>query len=112
MTVAPAYVVLHVQIGAHEDETDPGVGGRVAARRKLRRVQGRLEHWAQQPVLGLLEPVEAPPRGLHGISGQVTEAVVVLVTKFNGTLVVVAPAPSPGSGATAAALIKIIKAPL
>lgn len=60
MTVAAAYVVLHVQIDAHDDESDPGVGGRVAARRKLRRVQGRLEHWAQQPVLGLLEPDGGP----------------------------------------------------
>lgn len=60
MTVAAAYVVLYARIEAHEDEADSGVGGRVAARRKLRRVQGRLERWAEQPVLGLLEPDGGP----------------------------------------------------
>ena len=43
LTVAPAYVVLEMSIGEHPDEGERGVGGAVAARRKLRRVQGRLE---------------------------------------------------------------------
>jgi hypothetical protein len=60
LAVAPAYVVLEMGIGEHSDETDHGVGGAVAARRKLRRVQGRLERWAGQPVLGLLEPAGGP----------------------------------------------------
>jgi hypothetical protein len=60
LTVAPAYVVLEVSIGEHPDEGEQGVGGTVAARRKLRRVQGRLERWAGQPVIGLLEPSGGP----------------------------------------------------
>jgi hypothetical protein len=60
ITVAPSYVVVQTAIGAHPDEADQGVGGRVAARRKLRRVQGSLERWAEQPVLGLLEPEGGP----------------------------------------------------
>ncbi|HEX3705544.1 MAG TPA: helix-turn-helix domain-containing protein [Mycobacteriales bacterium] len=57
LTVAPSYVVLEVSIGEHPDEEEHGA---VAARRKLRRVQGRLERWAGQPVLGLLEPAGGP----------------------------------------------------
>jgi hypothetical protein len=60
LAVAPTYVVLEMGIGEHPDESEHGVGGAVAARRKLRRVQGRLERWAGQPVLGLLEPVGGP----------------------------------------------------
>ncbi|HVW80134.1 MAG TPA: helix-turn-helix domain-containing protein [Mycobacteriales bacterium] len=60
LAVAPAYVVLEMAIGEHPDEVERGVGGTVAARRKLRRVQGRLERWAGQPVVGLLEPAGGP----------------------------------------------------
>lgn len=60
LSVAPSYVVLEVSIGEHPDEQEQGVGGAVAARRKLRRVQGRLERWVGEPVLGLLEPAGGP----------------------------------------------------
>ncbi len=60
LAVASSYVVLEVSIGEHPDEQELGVGGAVAARRKLRRVQGRLERWAGQPVVGLLEPAGGP----------------------------------------------------
>jgi hypothetical protein len=54
--VAPAYLVLALRIGAHPDEADKGVGGAVAARRKVRRVQIALDQWSGEHVLGLLEP--------------------------------------------------------
>jgi hypothetical protein len=60
VSIAPSYVVLEVSIDDHPDEHEHGVGGAVAARRKLRRVQGRLERWAGQPVIGLLEPGGGP----------------------------------------------------
>ncbi len=60
LAVAPAYVVLEVAIGQRHDEGDGGVGSAVAARRKLRRVQSRLERWSGAPVLGLLEPGGGP----------------------------------------------------
>jgi hypothetical protein len=60
VVIAAAYVVLVIAVDLHEDEADGGVGAAVAARRKLRRVQSRLERWAGQPVLGLLEPAGGP----------------------------------------------------
>src|SRR5207248_3480319 len=56
VTVAPAYVVVALQIGAHPDESDKGVGGAVAARRKVRRAQRALDEWLGEPVIGLLDP--------------------------------------------------------
>jgi hypothetical protein len=53
--VAPAYVALAIDIGAHADEQDIGVAAAVAARRKLRRVQERLDAISSDPVLGLLD---------------------------------------------------------
>jgi hypothetical protein len=53
--VTPAYVALAIDIGAHADEQDAGVAAAVAARRKLRRVQERLEATGSDPVLGLLD---------------------------------------------------------
>jgi hypothetical protein len=54
--IAPAYLVAALRLGAHQDERDKGVGGAVAARRKVRRVQDALDAWAGEHVLGLLEP--------------------------------------------------------
>jgi hypothetical protein len=54
--IAPAYLVVSLRLAAHPDETDKGVGGAVAARRKVRRVQSALDEWAGEPVVGLLEP--------------------------------------------------------
>jgi hypothetical protein len=55
--IAPAYLVAALRFGAHPDEIDKGVGGAVAARRKVRRVQDALDAWAGEHVLGLLEPL-------------------------------------------------------
>ena len=54
--VAPTYLVLALRLGTHADEADKSVGGAVAARRKVRRVQDALDGWAGEHVLGLLEP--------------------------------------------------------
>jgi hypothetical protein len=56
VAIAPAYVVLALSLGAHADEADRAVGGAVAARRKVRRVQRALDDLAGEPVVSLLEP--------------------------------------------------------
>ena len=55
VTLAPSYVVLALELGANRDEQTAGVAGAVAARRKVRRVQERLDAAAGAPVLGLLD---------------------------------------------------------
>jgi len=57
VTIAPAYVVVALRIEAHPDEADRGVGGAIAARRKVRRAQRALDEWLGEPVVGLLDPV-------------------------------------------------------
>ena len=57
VSIAPAYVVVALRIDAHPDEADRGVGGAIAARRKVRRAQRALEEWVGEPVVGLLDPV-------------------------------------------------------
>jgi hypothetical protein len=54
--VAEAYLVVALRLDPHPDEADKGVGGAVAARRKVRRVQSLLDEMAGEPVLSLLEP--------------------------------------------------------
>jgi hypothetical protein len=56
VSIAPAYVVVSLRIGPHEDESDRGVGGAVAARRKVRRAHAAIESWVGTSVVGLLEP--------------------------------------------------------
>ena len=53
--LATAYLVVAIRLDAHADESDPGVGGAVAARRKVRRVQQALDETAGEPVLSMLE---------------------------------------------------------
>ena len=54
--IASAYVVVALRLEPHPDEADEGVGGAVAARRKVRRVQSALDLYVgEQPVVGLLE---------------------------------------------------------
>jgi hypothetical protein len=55
VTLAPAYVVLALELGENRDERTAGVAGAVAARRKVRRVQERLDAATGEPVLGLLD---------------------------------------------------------
>ena len=53
--IAPAYLVVALLLDEHPDEAERGVGGAIAARRKVRRVQSTLDEWAAEPVLSLLE---------------------------------------------------------
>lgn len=55
VTLAPAYVVLALELGTGRDDAAPGVAGAVATRRKVRRIQERLDAVAGEPVLGLLD---------------------------------------------------------
>jgi hypothetical protein len=54
--IAESYVVVAIRLAAHPDEAEKGVGGAIAARRKVRRVQSALDAFAGEPVLSLLEP--------------------------------------------------------
>ena len=54
--IAPVYLVVALHLDKHPDEAERGVGGAIAARRKVRRVQSTLDEWAAEPVLSLLEP--------------------------------------------------------
>ena len=55
VVLASEYVVLALELEPHPDEKAAGVAGAVAARRKVRRVQARLDEHAGEPVLGLLD---------------------------------------------------------
>ena len=57
VTIAPAYMVVALRIEPHPDENDRGVGGAIAARRKVRRAQRALDEWLGEPVVGLLDPI-------------------------------------------------------
>jgi hypothetical protein len=54
--LASSYLVVALALRQHPDEGEPGVGGAIAARRKVRRVQAGLEEIAGEPVLSLLDP--------------------------------------------------------
>ena len=56
LTLPTRYVVLALTLDEHPDEKTRGVSGPVAGRRKVRRVQARLDAAAGEPVLGLLDP--------------------------------------------------------
>ena len=55
VVLSPSYVVLVLELGENRDERTAGVAGAVAARRKVRRVQERLDAAAGEQVLGLLD---------------------------------------------------------
>jgi hypothetical protein len=54
--LAPSYLVVALNLSRHPDEGERGVGGAIAARRKVRRVQACLDEIAGEPVLSLLDP--------------------------------------------------------
>ncbi|MFI6938574.1 PucR family transcriptional regulator [Streptomyces sp. NPDC050418] len=66
---AALYAALTVSFGTHPDEADPGPGGRIATRRKIRRVRAVLDRYAGEPALTALDseggtvllPLSAPP---------------------------------------------------
>jgi hypothetical protein len=57
VAIAPAYVVVALRIAAHPDESDDkDVGGAIAARRKIRRVQAALDELSGDSTVTLLDP--------------------------------------------------------
>jgi hypothetical protein len=56
LAVPPGYVVLALSLGPHPDERTPGVDAGVAARRKVRRVRGELDHRTRGTALTALGP--------------------------------------------------------
>jgi hypothetical protein len=83
VSLAPSYVVCVVELGQNRDERTAGVAGAVAARRKVRRVQERLDAVAGEPVLGLLDASggtvllpekAAPPEALVALAGELQAA--------------------------------------
>lgn len=91
--IASAYLIVDLRVGPHPDEADRGVGGAVAARRKVRRVQAALDEWAGQPVVGLLEAAggallfPAEPETVSSLAQQMPD-IVELVTKSAGAEVI------------------------
>lgn len=54
--LAHRWTILALELAEHDDEKAAGVAGAIAARRKVRRVQARLDEHAGSPVLGVLDP--------------------------------------------------------
>jgi hypothetical protein len=84
VTIAPAYVVVALRIEPHRDENDRGVGGAIAARRKVRRAQRALDDWLGEPVVGLLDPVggavllPTTPERAHGCADRLPDLVAAI----------------------------------
>ncbi|HEU5033242.1 MAG TPA: helix-turn-helix domain-containing protein [Mycobacteriales bacterium] len=84
MHIAPAYLVLSLRVAPHPDEAEPGVGGPIAARRKVRRLQSTLSDLADGPVLTLLDPtggsalLPSTPTTVNEAAAGLTELVVKL----------------------------------
>jgi hypothetical protein len=53
--LAARYLVVALLLGAHPDEGQKGPGGPIASRRKLRRIRGALDAFAEEPVLAVLD---------------------------------------------------------
>ena len=101
--LAPSYLVVAFQLGSHPDEREGGVGGAIAARRKVRRAQAALDDVAGEPVLSLLEPGggSALLPLVAGASADVSELVqqiVLRLTAAAGTDVLAGAAAASGIG--------------
>ena len=103
VTIAPAYVVVALRIDPHPDEADRGVGGAIAARRKVRRAQRALDGWLGEPIVGLLDPVggavllPAEPETAHERADQLPD-LVAAVSKAAGADVTAGGAVAVGTG--------------
>jgi hypothetical protein len=54
--MAPRYVAMRLLLGAHPDDAAGDATAKVAARRRLRRLQAALDRFAHEPVLSALDP--------------------------------------------------------
>jgi hypothetical protein len=87
---APLYVVITLTLGRHPDESRPGPRARVAARRKIRRVQSTFDRFAGEPALTALDgfggtallPVGSPPvwEDLCGLVARTARSADVSIT--------------------------------
>jgi hypothetical protein len=86
LTIAPAYVVVALRVDPHPDEQEHGVGGAIAARRKVRRAQRALDDWLDAPVVGLLDAtggtvlLATTPEDAHAAAERLPELVEALTS--------------------------------
>ncbi|MCP2341769.1 PucR family transcriptional regulator [Actinomadura rupiterrae] len=107
---APAYAVLTLALGAHPDETEAGVTGSVAARRKLRRVQAEIDHHGRDQALHALNarggtallPVDDPDAALAGGWDRLAGLVARIAGRAGGAVHAGVAASAAGSVADAA----------
>ena len=99
--LASSYLVVALQLARHPDEGERGVGGAIAARRKVRRAQAALEEVAGEPVLSLLEPsggsaLVPMPAGTATDIGELVQALVARLSAAAGAEVLAGAAAATG----------------
>ncbi len=106
--IAAGYLVVALHLEEHADESERGVGGAIAARRKVRRVQSALDDWAAEPVLSLL--AASGGTALLPIAADSTGDVDAVLTEVVGRLGVAAGSDVLAGGAVAIGVNDILRA--
>ena len=97
VAIAPAYVVLALRMAPHPDEADDkdrDVGGAIAARRKVRRVQAALDELAGEPAITLLDPtggsvlLPSSAEGATALAERLPDLAVVLEKAAGAAIVI------------------------
>ena len=112
---APLYVVMTLTLGPHPDESRPGPRARVAARRKIRRVQSTFDRFAGEPALTALDgfggtallPVVSPP-AWDDLCELVTRATRSADVAISAAAAVVEPAGVPAAVARNAEIVELV----
>lgn len=114
---APHYVVLTVVIGPHPDERDVGGSPKIAARRKLRRVQAELERFADEPILAVIDagggtvllPVSGHPPAWPDLCALIDRAAEAAGAEITAAGVVAEPAGVPDAVRQTAEVVDLVR---
>ena len=97
VAIAPAYVVVALRMAPHPDEADDkdkDVGGAIAARRKVRRVQAALDELAGEPAITLLDAtggsvlLPTTVEGAPALAERLSDLAIVLEKAAGATIVI------------------------
>ncbi|MDI2132339.1 PucR family transcriptional regulator [Yinghuangia seranimata] len=114
---APHYVVLTLVIGPHPDEA-PGSGSpKIAARRKLRRVQGELERFTDEPALMVIDasggtvllPAAGGPPAWEELCGLVDRTAKAAGAEITAAGAVAAPSGVPEAARQTAEVVDLVR---
>jgi hypothetical protein len=116
LRAAPRYVVMALAFTPHPDEAEPGPRARIAARRKVRRIQSIVDRFADEPMLAALDGAggtvllpRATPPPWADLCEMIADAAKAADTTITGAAAITEPAGIPAAVVQTSEVMDVVR---